>query len=220
MVTNPKPTKRWDPIVKLTHWGVAAAVITNALLTEEGSGWHIWVGYTLAALLLLRWLWGIVGTPNARFSAFPPNPFRAIQYLTNARNGQVEHHASHNPLGTLMVYALWACLGVIIFSGIAMSGPPPANPNIGEVSERYEKPASYRAIGGESEEAEDEGEEEDESGERGEGGEETMEEVHEVAVNLLYLLIALHLLGVLFETMRHGRGTINAMIPLANRRKQ
>ena len=47
-----------------------------------------------------------------------------------------------------------------------------------------------------------------------------MEEVHEVAVNLLYLLIALHLLGVLFETMRHGRGTISAMIPLANRRKQ
>ena len=63
-----EPTKRWDPIVKLTHWGVASAVIANALFTEEGSGWHVWVGYALAGLLLLRWLWGFVGTRNARFS--------------------------------------------------------------------------------------------------------------------------------------------------------
>ena len=46
-----KQPRRWDPIVKLTHWGVVTAVIANAIFTEEGSGWHIWVGYGLAALL-------------------------------------------------------------------------------------------------------------------------------------------------------------------------
>ena len=212
-----EPTKRWDPIVKLTHWGVASAVIANALFTEEGSGWHVWVGYALAGLLLLRWLWGFVGTRNARFSAFPPNPMRAVRYIAGARKGQVQQHSSHNPLGTLMVYALWSCLAVIIASGIAMSGPPPANPNVREAGEAYE--AASSEVRGYSEEEGEQEREEQERGESGEGGEEVLEEVHEVAVNLLYVLIALHILGVLFETMRHGRGTVGAMIPFMNRRK-
>lgn len=215
-MSNSALSKSWDPIVKLTHWGVASAVIANALFTEEGSGWHVWVGYALAGLLLLRWLWGLVGTRNARFSAFPPNPMRALRYMAAVRNGQPQHHSSHNPLGTLMVYALWSCLAVIIASGIAMSGPPPANPNVRDVGEAIEvitvNPAPEAV-----EEGEEEGE--DESGEGNEGGEEVLEEVHEIAVNLLYVLIALHILGVLFETMRHGRGTVGAMIPFMNRRK-
>lgn len=53
-----KPTQeklsRWDPVVKLTHWSVAIAVLVNAIITEEGSLTHVWVGYALAALLGLR----------------------------------------------------------------------------------------------------------------------------------------------------------------------
>ena len=82
-----------------------------------------------------------------------------------------------------------------------------------QVGEAYET-VSYQV--GNEEELEEEGEEHE--GE--EGGEEIMEEVHETAVNLLYALIALHILGVLFETMRHGRGTLGAMIPFMNRKKQ
>ncbi len=215
-MSNITISKRWDPIVKLTHWGVAAAVIANALFTEEGSGWHVWVGYALAGLLALRWLWGIVGTRNARFSAFPPNPFRTLHYVAAARKGEVQHFSSHNPIGTLMVYALWGCLAVIVASGIAMSGPPPANPNVREVGEAVEA-TEFSTASERDEEGEEEGREEAEEG--GESGEEVLEEVHEVAVNLLYVLIALHILGVLFETMRHGRGTVGAMIPFMNRRK-
>ena len=40
-----------------------------------------------------------------------------------------------------------------------------------------------------------------------------MEEVHEIAVNLLYVLIALHLAGVAFETRRSGREVVSAMLP-------
>ena len=121
--------RRWDPLVKLTHWGVAVAVIANALVTEEGSGWHIWVGYGLAALLALRLCWGLIGPAEARFSAFPPSPRRALAHMGEIRRGEVIEHRSHNPLGALMVYAIWTCLVVIIATGIAMAGPPPADPN-------------------------------------------------------------------------------------------
>ena len=136
---------RWDPIVKLTHWGIVTAVIANAIITEEGSGWHIWVGYGLAGLLALRLLWGIIGPAEARFSAFPPSPVRALAHLGEIRRGEVTRHRSHNPLGALMVYAIWATLLVIIGSGIAMSGPPPANPAAvqGERGEQREAALSW-----------------------------------------------------------------------------
>lgn len=218
--------RRWDPIVKLTHWGIVAAIIGNALVTEEGSGWHIWVGYSLAALLALRLLWGLTGPSEARFSAFPPSPSRALAHISEIRRGEVARHKSHNPLGALMVYAIWAMLGVIIASGIALSGPPPADPsanrahhegeeqlagavalaahNVVEVEVEVEGDASEDRAHGMAEEAD-------------EGEENIMVEVHEVAVNLLYLLIALHIAGVVFETRRAGRETIDAMIPRWNR---
>lgn len=219
---NTEPRRRWDPIVKLTHWGVVVAVIANALVTGEGSGWHIWVGYDLAALLALRLLWGVVGPAEARFSAFPPSPARALAHLGEIRRGDVVRHRSHNPLGALMAYAIWATLAVIVGTGIAMAGPPPANPGAlrGEAEEHGEGIALSPAnmidlIAPPARADEDEGEEEgvEEGGERGEGGEEAFEEIHELAVNLLYVLIALHLMGVIFETRRSGGHIIGAMIP-------
>lgn len=201
--------RRWDPIVKLTHWGIVVAIVANALVTKEGSGWHIWVGYGLAALLALRLLWGFIGPAEARFSAFPPSPSRAIGHIGEITRGEVTRHRSHNPLGALMVYAIWACLLVVIGSGVAMSGPPPADPTAkSEHSEEVRPTAAPETRGEEAGEHE-----EGEGGEDEEEEEGVLTEVHEVAVYLLYLLIALHLAGVVFETRRSGREIITAMIP-------
>ena len=192
--------RAWDPIIKLTHWGVVTAVIANAIFTEEGSGWHIWVGDGLAGLLGLRLLSGLIGPAEARFSAFPPSPKRALAHIGEICRGEVVRHRSHNPLGAMMAYAIWATLLVIAGSGIAMSGPPPADPN----AVSGERGESGKGEGGE-EASEDE-------------GEELFEEMHEIAVNLLYVLIALHLAGVVFETRRSGREIVGSMVPGGNRR--
>lgn len=219
--------RRWDPIVKLTHWGIVAAVIGNALVTEEGSGWHIWVGYGLAALLVLRLIWGLIGPAEARFSAFPPSPRRALAHIGEIRRGEVVEHSSHNPLGALMVYAIWSCLAVIIATGIAMAGPPPADPNVsaehGEHREQVAAAGQSAPMAGAEEDEEHErmearGEADEGAAGEGEGEEGPMTEIHEVAVNLLYLLIALHLAGVVFETRRSGPQIARAMIPGASRK--
>ena len=108
---------------------------------------------------------------------------RAVRYIAGARKGQVKQHSSHNPLGTLMVYALWSCLAVIIASGIAMAGPPPANPNVREVGEANE--AASSEVRSYSEEEGEQEREEQERGESGEGGEEVLEEVHDADIDLL-----------------------------------
>ncbi len=189
---------RWDPVVKLTHWSVVLAVLANAAITEEGSAAHIWVGYALAAILGLRLLWGLIGPAEARFSAFLPSPRRALAHLREIRRGTVTEHRSHNPLGALMVYAIWSCLLVIIGTGIAMAGLPDTNSQLREPEAAYASAEAY-------EEAE-----EREGGEHEEGA---LTEVHEVAANLLYLLILLHIAGVVFETRRSGRKVVLAMVP-------
>lgn len=199
MTDQPK-TRRWDPLVKITHWGIAAVVLWNALIVGEGSAAHIYAGYVLAGLLALRLLWGVIGTRTARFSAFPPSPARALAHIGAIRRGEHERHVSHNPLGALMAYAIWATVSVIVASGIAMAGAPPAI-----------QPGTTAAQLMFSEEGEHEGEEH-EGEEGGEAGE-VFEEVHEVAVNLLYVLILLHIGGVAFETARSGRRTVLAMLP-------
>ena len=216
-----RPPHRWDVIVRLTHWGVVVAVIANALVTEEGSGPHIWVGYALTALLALRLVWGFVGTKAARFSAFPPSPSQTVAHLRDIAAGRSSEHASHNPLGAWMVYAIWLCLTAIIATGIAMSGPPVTLSSTlnGATAESAASARNHAVQITEGRDAEyEEGEGRQEGGEH-EGGEEAMEEIHEGAVNLLYLLIALHLAGVIFETRRSGAHILRAMLPGGTRRK-
>lgn len=200
--TAPSIRRRWDPVVKITHWSIAIAVLANAVFTEEGSGLHIWVGYGLAAILGLRLLWGLIGPAEARFNAFWPSPRKALAHLREIRTGQSSQYASHNPLGAFMVYAIWGCLLTIIATGIAMAGPPPFSLADNDAGQRSAT---------ESVRSDQHGEEHDEGGEEEEG---LLGEVHETAANLLYLLILLHLAGVLFETRRSGRQVLVAMLPL------
>ena len=208
MTEKPTPARRrWDPIVRITHWSIALAVLANAAFTEEGSGQHIWVGYGLAAILGLRLLWGLVGPAEARLSAFWPSPRKALAHVREIQTGTATHHTSHNPLGALIVYAIWGCLLTIIGTGIAMAGPPPWDG--GARDNQYRSATGAMQV--ESEEGEEEGGRGEESGESGEG---PLGEVHETAANLLYLLILLHLAGVIFETRRSGRQVLVAMAPL------
>jgi cytochrome b len=191
---EPAATPRWDPLVRLTHWGIAAAIVLNGLVTEEGKGWHIWVGYAAGVLLVLRLGWGLIGTRSARFTSFPPNPAAALAHVRDILAGRHAPRVSHNPLGALMVYALWAALAVTVGTGIAMDqARPAARAGIVAVAE-----AGH----------DEEGEDQEREGE----GESVFEEVHEVAANLLFLLAALHIAGVVFETRRSGGGLVRAMV--------
>ena len=97
----PAPTRaaRWDPLVRLTHWGIAAAILLNGLITEEGSSPHVWIGYAAAGLLALRLLCWLVCSGPARFSAFPPSPGAAFRQVGDMIAGRQDEQQTHNPLG-------------------------------------------------------------------------------------------------------------------------
>ena len=108
----------WDIVVRLCHWLLAACVFINLFgLTEEGEQWHRYVGYTAAAVVAVRLVWGFVGSRYARFGDFFPTPSRIKQHVQAMLRPteQAEVHLGHNPLGAVMMFALWA---VVIGLGV------------------------------------------------------------------------------------------------------
>jgi len=113
-----RPARVWDAVVRLTHWAIALLVLVNLGLPEEGARAHQLVGYGVLALVGLRLAWGVVGSREARFSAFPPSLGAARAHLRALMAGTAPVHRSHNPLGALMVYALWAVLIALAATGM------------------------------------------------------------------------------------------------------
>jgi cytochrome b len=188
----------WDPVVRIVHWGVAAAIVLNGLLTEGGETLHVWIGWAAVAMLALRLLWGLIGPEEARFSAFPPSLSAAREHIDDIRAGRRRPTRSHNPLGALMVYALWGMLAVTTATGIAMEGAP------------FPETASLGVTGTQADEHG--GAEREDHDEREEDENEVLEEVHEAAANILLILAALHVAGVAFESRRFGVDLVRPMI--------
>lgn len=188
------PPDLWDPVVRISHWGLAAAVFLNALLTREGSVAHIWIGWAGLSLLALRLVWGFVGPAEARFSAFPPNPRAALRHLRDLVARRPRAYRSHNPAGALMIYLLWALLAVVIGTGIAMTGTTP----LGAAERQMAiETADWSTL---------------DLGEGDHEGREALEEVHEVAANLILVLAFLHVAGVLVEGRLMRRNLVRPML--------
>jgi len=196
------PPALWDPIVRISHWGVAAIVLANGVFNKGGGTLHIWLGWIGMALLALRLIWGVIGTPEARFSAFPPNPKAALSHLADLVGGRPRDYASHNPAGALMVYAFWAMLCVVIASGLVMTdGVSPMR-----IADQQAAVAAgdWSVLVTEDDGAED--------GNSGEEAGEWIKEMHEIAANLLLLLAVLHVAAVVLETRAMRRNLVAPMI--------
>lgn len=199
---------QWDPLLRLAHWGLAAVVLANQVFTKAGGSVHVALGWAGMALLILRLIWGLVGPREARFASFPPNPLAALRHMAGLMRGRVGHYPSHNPAGALMAYALWACLAVIIGSGLMMTGTSPIK--------QAELEAAV-AAGDWSALVEQEGGDDESSNNDDQG--ELWKEVHEVAANLILLLALLHVAGVVVESRVMRRNLVRPML-IATRRQR
>lgn len=110
----------WDPLVRIIHWTVALAILLNVTIVDEDSALHLWLGYGALGLVLVRLGWGWIGSKYARFSAFPPNIPAALRHLNSLFKSDKPVHLSHNPLGALMAYNIWASILVISATGFMM----------------------------------------------------------------------------------------------------
>ena len=184
----------WDPIVRLSHWGLAVVVIANALVTRGGGVTHLWLGWLGMGLLGMRLIWGMIGAPEACFTAFPPNPLAALRHLGALLRGAPAGYASHNPAGAMMAYMMWAGLILVIVTGLTMNHTQPW---------QAAKQADILANG-------DWGDLDAASSQSEGGG--IIKDIHEMAANLMLALAVLHVAGVIIEGRAMRRNLIAPML--------
>jgi len=113
--------KVWDPLVRIFHWSLVVGFAANALFLDEDSKLHEWVGYAIVGLVMIRIIWGFVGTRYAKFSSFPPSIEGATGQLTDIATGRKRFHPGHTPLGALMIYNLLFSMLAIGLTGYLMT---------------------------------------------------------------------------------------------------
>ena len=112
----------WDAPLRLFHW-LSVLSFVLAYATAQSERWrllHVSAGYTLGGLVLLRLVWGLVGSRYARFRAFVRGPAAVLRYLRSLTGSNPEHHVGHNPAGALAIVLMLACGLGLLLSGWAI----------------------------------------------------------------------------------------------------
>lgn len=201
----------WDPLVRIGHWTLVSAFIIAYLTEDELLSQHVWAGYVVAAVVLVRIVWGFVGTRHARFRDFVCRPAATFRYLVDIGRHRAKRYLGHNPAGGAMIIALLACLLVTTYSGLKLyaieenAGPLAGVADIGVPAPALIAPAR----------ADDDGDGHEYGSEQ---AEEFWEELHEIAANLTLLLVVLHVAGVIIASRAHHENLVRAMVTGRKRR--
>lgn len=180
-----REVKVWDPLVRVFHWTLVIGFFT-AYFTEgeeETLFLHTWAGYTVAGLVLVRLLWGFIGTRHARFSDFVFRPATIKDYLVGVLKLKPKRYLGHNPAGGAMIVLLLISLTLTTFFGMSLYA----------VDENAGPLAGW--LGG-----------------LGETWEDIFKEVHEFFANFTLFLVVVHVAGVIVESLLHRENLARAMV--------
>lgn len=173
----------WDPLIRFFHWSLVAAFFIAYITEEDFLTIHSWAGYLILGLLLVRVIWGFIGTKHARFKDFVFRPKHIVQFLKDTLSLKAKRYVGHNPAGGAMVVLLILSLLITTFSGLIIFG----------IEESQGPLASW--LSGTSHSIGD-----------------IFEEIHEFFANFTLFLVGVHVLGVLVESLIHRENLVSSMI--------
>lgn len=182
-MTNSSQIKIWDPLVRFFHWSLVSAFFIAYVTEDDVLIVHTWAGYLILALITIRVIWGFIGTRYARFSDFVYSPKTIIQFIKETLSLRSKRYLGHNPAGGAMIIALLVSLFITTLSGVMLLG---AAEQAGPVAYWF---AQTSHLWGDA-----------------------FEEVHEFFANFTLLLVLLHVIGVLAESLIHKENLVSAMI--------
>jgi cytochrome b len=173
----------WDVPVRLFHWGLVLLIATQ-WITAELDAWetHKLSGYAVLTLVLFRIAWGFVGTRTARFATFVRGPAAVRAYARGFWSRTADQVVGHNPMGALSVLALLTILLAQTITGLFAM-----DRDTGLVSGPLSHLVSDETAYG-------------------------FTAVHEFLFGIVQVLVALHVLAVLFYLWRKRENLIWPMI--------
>lgn len=173
----------WDRFIRFYHWGQALLFVFLYLsATYEYDDVHFMLAYLLALLLIARMIWGFSSSGYGRFSSFFFSPAETFAYFRSMFSGHSKRYIGHNPAGAWSIYLFLTLLTTMVVTGFVML-------TWGE----YEGPLWFVGI------------------DFADSTAHTCRWLHETSTDLLLILVALHLGGVVFSSLRHHENLIAAM---------
>jgi cytochrome b len=172
----------WDPFVRIFHWTLVLLFTVDYLTGEGPLSLHAYAGYAVFVLVLLRVLWGVVGTTHARFSDFVYGASQVLAYVRDTLGLRAKRYLGHNPAGGAMILMMLVSLLLVCVSGVVLYG-------------LEEGAGPLAMLGGAPESLED-----------------VLEEVHEFFANFAVLLVVVHIAGVMAESVIHRENLTKAMV--------
>ncbi|HYM02660.1 MAG TPA: cytochrome b/b6 domain-containing protein [Stellaceae bacterium] len=185
----------WDPLVRIGHWTIVAAFAIAYFTEDDLLTLHVWAGYTVGAVVVIRIAWGFVGPARARFSDFIYAPRTIIAYLSDLARLRGRRYLGHSPAGGAMVVALLAMLTATVVTGLMTYG---ADKKAGPLATFYTagEPLPSASLDGSHKPAE----------------ESAIREVHDLLADLTLVLVLVHVAGVALASVVHHENLVRAMI--------
>lgn len=175
--------KVWDPLVRLFHWSLVIVFAIAYLSGEEWMDLHAWAGYVVVGLLGFRLIWGLVGSRYARFSDFVYPPRVVIAYLKEVFALKAVRYLGHNPAGGAMIVVLLFSLLLTTTSGLAVYGADQWQGPMAGLLKNLDDSWIH-----------------------------VLEESHEFLANMTLVLIAIHVGGVVWESLLHKENLAKSMV--------
>lgn len=126
----------WDPVVRLFHWALVLAFFAVWFLGKFGPDQmtlHFYAGYAVGGLVVVRLIWGFVGSRPARFTSFVRGPGAVVRYARHLPARRPSNTLGHNAVGALFVVGILAVLAVQVATGLI--GDPEDYVNTGPLAD-------------------------------------------------------------------------------------
>ena len=109
----------WDGPTRVLHWLLVAFLgvcwwtgIHNQL------DYHLYSGYAVLWIALMRLYWGFFGSSTARFTHFVRGPVGILNYARTLLHRDTAHSYGHNPVGAISVLAMLAMVLAVVGFGL------------------------------------------------------------------------------------------------------
>jgi len=228
--------RAWDLPTRLFHWINVLCIILlsvfGLIMLNKGaigiSGneariglktVHVFIGYVFAINLIIRIIWGFLGSHHSRWRTLLPGKNikgELGSYTASLKSGKPQTFIGHNPRGRLSVMIMLLLLIVMMFTGLVRAGtdiyfPPFGNVFATYVSAEGVSPSSIKPY-------DSVGTNEDKLANL-KAFKKPFGNVHIYGAYILWLLILLHVIAVIRADAR-GQGTLISAMFSGNKHLQ
>jgi len=121
----------WDLPTRILHWalaGTSGGALAIGLTVEKEHPlfrWHVILGVMAGFFVVLRLIWGVIGTKYARFTHFPLRPTMLGRYCRHLFRRDWRDFPGLNPAAAWVSTGVLVAVGLLVLTGPGFGGKRP-----------------------------------------------------------------------------------------------